>query len=230
MIRDSLAFSIVEHNGSGRRQKSVELACEQILVVRVNNEPPQEVLCSPGNERELAAGLCAAMGMAVDCNTAIRVELSNCKEKPEAIVTLETPSTSPLPSPFDTPFVLNPQKAQALKDEFFARQTLRERTRSTHAAAACDENYSILAMAEDISRSSALEKALGAARLGGVKTGPPILMLSCRISRQAVQKAVFAGVRMLLSVSRPSAQAVDLAKSFNLTLGLVAPGGVVLVF
>jgi formate dehydrogenase assembly factor FdhD len=230
MIKDSLKFLVVEHSADGTGQKSVELACEQILLVKVNGNPVWEVLCSPGNERELVNGIFACQGIAVDSNTPVRVEHSDSKEQPTAFVTLKGPVACALPDSFDAPFVLNPQKAQALKEEFFARQALRERTRSTHAAAACDENYSILAMAEDISRSSALEKAVGAARLGGLQIAPPILMLSCRISSQAVQRAIRARVRMLLSVSRPSAQAVNLAQSFNLTLGLVAPQGVVLVF
>ncbi|MDI6797821.1 MAG: formate dehydrogenase accessory sulfurtransferase FdhD [Desulfatibacillaceae bacterium] len=231
MTRDSLKFSIIEHSAGGPGQKSIELACEQFLIVQVNNLPIWEVLCSPGREQELVAGLFACQGIALDGNTPVRVEHSDSTEQPTAFVTLKNPPACILPEPYSAPFALNPKKAQALKEEFFARQVLREQTRSTHAAAACDENYSILEMAEDISRSSALEKAVGAARLGGLQTtGPPMLMLSCRISREAVQRAIRAGVRMLLSVSRPSAQAVTLARRFNLTLGLVAPQGVVLAF
>jgi FdhD protein len=66
-----------------------------------------------------------------------------------------------------------------------------------------------------------MDKALAKARIG---------VLSSRISYEMVQKAARAQLPILLSISRPTALAVHLGKSLNMTLACTARESELIIF
>ena len=94
-----------------------------------------------------------------------------------------------------------------------------ERTGGLHAAglftAAGDRRY----VMEDVGRHNALDKVLGQAMLDrALPAGEDIVVVSGRASFELVQKAVVAGVPILVAVGAPSSLAVELARRFGQTL------------
>ena len=76
-----------------------------------------------------------------------------------------------------------------------------------------------IAFAEDVGRHNALDKAIGKALMGGQLSSANILILSSRTSHELVQKAARAHLPLIISQSRPTALAVEMAKDLNMTLG-----------
>lgn len=97
-------------------------------------------------------------------------------------------------------------------------QPLNAQTRSMHAAAFADPSGAIMLAREDIGRHSALDKLIGAASRQGVGMTGGFIVLSSRCSVELVQKAVIAGVPLMVTVSAPTTLAVDLAEEAGLTL------------
>ena len=99
-------------------------------------------------------------------------------------------------------------------------------TGGLHAAGLFSPDGTLLAAFEDVGRHNAVDKLLGAC-LGTAEMLPVnrILVTSSRAGFEIVQKALLAGVAMVVTVGAPSTLAVDTAVSLGLTLvGFVRSG------
>ncbi len=76
----------------------------------------------------------------------------------------------------------------------------------------------ILASCEDVSRSSSVDKTVGAALLAGVDLSGCALITSGRLSGVMVAKAARAGFPVLVSRSAPMNSGVELAEKIGMTL------------
>ncbi|GAA1999616.1 formate dehydrogenase accessory sulfurtransferase FdhD [Nakamurella flavida] len=114
---------------------------------------------------------------------------------------------------------LSPAQLSALPDELRTRQKAFERTGGLHAAALVRPDGTLGAVREDVGRHNAVDKIIGSSMLGGTfPLTDHALLTSSRASFELVQKALLAGIGMLVAVSAPSSLAVQLATDGGLTL------------
>jgi FdhD protein len=97
-------------------------------------------------------------------------------------------------------------------------QVLFERTGGLHAAALADASGEVLVVREDVGRHNAVDKVTGARVLGGENPAEACLVVSGRAGFELVQKAVVAGVGMLVAVGAPTSLSVRLAREHGLAL------------
>jgi FdhD protein len=118
---------------------------------------------------------------------------------------------------------LLPELPERLRDA----QAVFAKTGGLHAAGLFGIDGTPAWVREDVGRHNAVDKALGRAFLErALPAAERILVVSGRASFELVQKAVTAGVPMLVAVGAPSTLAVDLASRFHQTLvGFARNGG-----
>ena len=118
-------------------------------------------------------------------------------------------------------------------DELLQHQPLNDLTHTTHAAAWCQPDGTLLVAREDVGRHNALDKVAGAILRLPHASSPGFVILSSRISYEMVAKAVAIGATLVAGMSAPTSLALQLAAQSDLEVAcrdhasivrLVGPG------
>jgi len=115
----------------------------------------------------------------------------------------------------------------ALPNQLREAQAMFERTGGLHAAGIFTRDGHPLIVREDVGRHNAVDKVVGTLFLAARgRLSECILVVSGRASFELMQKAIAAGIPMLVAVGAPSSLAVEVAQKFGATLvGFTKPTG-----
>jgi FdhD protein len=121
---------------------------------------------------------------------------------------------------------VGPALVESLPGKLRAAQPAFEKTGGLHGAALFDGDGVLLAAREDIGRHNTVDKLVGwAAGESRLPLSSSILAVSGRLGFEIAQKAIVAGIPLVVSVGAASSIAVALAERYGLTLAtFVRPG------
>jgi FdhD protein len=241
------------------RSYQQELIGEEPLLIRIEDKPYSVVMRTPGEEIFHAAGFCLSEGLVdrpddlatvgychqMDSNV---VDIRLHPERVKKVFSLlqrrgfisQTScgicgkelleDLSQILSPIIDENRIHVREAIASVDQLVQGQNLYKMTRGSHAAMLMDSQLKVLSLAEDVGRHNALDKAIGKAFMSQQLENAQLAVLSSRISYELVQKAGRAGLSILLSMSRPTALAVELGEKLNMSLACTGDKAELLVF
>lgn len=217
-----------------------ELIKEHFVEISINERPAVRLMCTPNRLAELVLGRIVTEGLIKDCGdvesvyicetgTAAKVYLREGVELLEEDGGLYTEPTcctqnKPLGS-FRGGKGLEPLPCAAylekhifaLAERFHENASLHRQTSGTHGCYLLHRGV-YQGVFEDIGRHNALDKAVGYALMNGLAFRDCILFTTGRVPVDMVRKAIMAGIPVLVSKSVPTADAVEMAKRYHLTL------------
>lgn len=259
LVDTSLDQAVILWDKNRTLSLNMQLLGEEPLSIRVEGKPYSVIMRTPGEEIAHVAGFCLGEGIIDTPAEYTSIAYCDAESTNVVTVTL-TPSRRAevagildrrnyisqtscglcgkelvqdlyqllRPVPAGPAIVMS--TALACLDALSRNQPLRDRTRASHAAALWDAQGQLLAVAEDIGRHNALDKAIGKALLEGSLPQAALVILSSRVSYELVQKAARARIPAILSVSRPTGLAVELSSRLNMGLACLAPKEGVYIF
>ncbi len=228
------------------RRRPDEVIVEEPLAIQLDGVRVSTTMRTPGNDYELAVGFLHAEGMLGGATvTGVRYCADGpALETDFNVVTVDTGGKAPQPTPrlgstssscglcgSDAIEELTDRLAPQNGEPFDPRllvdvanrvrgaQELFEKTGAVHAAASFTQDGDILMVREDIGRHNAVDKIVGRMILDRQMPTPDLgLFVSGRASFEMVQKAWAGGFGTIVSVSAPSALAVETAHAADIQL------------
>lgn len=245
-------YSIIRYEHGLCQTSEQELIPEEPLLLRVEGKPYSVVMRTPGEEIAHAAGFCLGEGLVdsfadftgigycrdMDPNV-IDIRLTaGRREKVSDILDRRgfISQTScgicgkemvkdlyQTLTPVEREFEMDTDQVMDCIEKLADNQHYYKSTRGAHAAMILDANLAPLSFAEDVGRHNALDKVIGKLVLTGQLGDAAVAVLSSRISFELIQKTARARIPVIVSISRPTALAVDMGKVLNMTLANVKP-------
>ncbi len=224
-----------------------ELISEEPLSIQVEGEPYSVVMRTPGKEIFHAAGFCLAEGLVesrddfatiancpdLDPNV-ISVSLASERRKKVAGILKRRGFISQTScgicgkeliedlqqnlKPVEVSAELTEEAVRASVEQLKEHQHLYEKTHASHAAILFNDEFKVVAMAEDVGRHNALDKAIGEIFMKDKLASVVLAVLSSRISYELVQKTARAKIPVVVGLSQPTNLAVTLGGSLNMTI------------
>ena len=251
--RGRTAKLLVQHVETGGGEPTIQRRPDQLIVeepleIRLDGHLVTTTMRTPGDDFDLAVGLCLTDGLLAGAPvTGCRYcgECGSAAETEFNVVTVETGGRAPVPVPRvatttsscglcgsasidDLRQRLRPlhdliefpvEVLAAAPERARARQDLFEATGGVHAAAAFRVDGEVVVVREDIGRHNAVDKVVGSLLFDDrLPANNLALYVSGRASFEIVQKAWAAGFAAVVAVSAPSSLAVETAHAAGLTL------------
>lgn len=236
-----------------------DLIGEEPLAIRIDGQPYATIMRTPGEETFHSAGFCLAEGIVDDLNdfstigyckdmdaNVIEIRLtperhkrvekilekknlmsvSSCGICGREMIEEALGFLSPVPDNMKIVLDDAVKQIEGLHD----RQELHKKTWGSHAAMILDSRFAALSVSEDVGRHNALDKAIGRLFMTGKLKDARICVLSSRTSYEMIIKANRARIPIILSASRPTALAVRLGRTLDMTLACTARESELVIF
>jgi FdhD protein len=253
------SYSVIHCEKGLCRDDDQDLIQEEPLLIRVDDKPYSVVMRTPGEEMPHVAGFCLGEGLVDNRNDFAAIGFCQDLDPNVVDVRLKPERREKVPEilerrgfisqtscgicgkemvkdlyqtliPAEENIQIPMDKILACIDKLSESQAYYDRTRGSHAAMLVDSGLATLSFAEDVGRHNALDKAIGKLLLNGHLRDAVMVILSSRISYELVQKTARARLPIIVSKSHPTALAVEMGQTLNMTLACAPEESELIVF
>ncbi len=203
----------IEISASERRCLEVDVSIEARTEIVLDETTVADLFCLPSEQEELAVGYLVCEGLIAGPEDLVSIR----KEDKALICKIGGRKFQKDVRPIVSDLRINPEAVFKALDMLNEGAHLWRRTGGTHSALVLREDGTIASFCEDVSRSSAVDKAVGAALLAGADLSRCALTTTGRLSSVMVSKAARAGLPILVSRAAPLNTGIDLAKRLGMT-------------
>ena len=246
ILRDAVNYDIHKVECSTLKSSSDSIAIEEPLEIAIryfnNNEwllePLMVTMRTPGHDEDLLTGILLSEGLireineidnslVVTLNKGSQLDLKNLqrhfmvnsscgvcgKGSLNAIEIAYEPQIEKKKPLVSVDLITKLPEILRTKQQQFAI------TGGVHASALFSADGDLLHLAEDVGRHNALDKLIGYAKRNSIlRPLEQFVMCSGRLGFDIMQKALMAGIGMVVGIGAPTSLSLDLARKFDITL------------
>ena len=214
-----------------------EVIEEMPLTIYVNGIELATIMATPLNQDWLAVGFLKNEGILNDLEEIeeLRITSEGCCADVLLSRTVELPSKKIITSgcgggityddhqidiePFQIESITTADNILGAYKKLQTKDSLYARARGVHAAGLLDlEENKLIKIAEDVGRHNTIDKLRGACLLEGIPTRGRALITTGRISSEMLRKGALMGCPVITSRTSPTSLAVEMARSWKITL------------
>ncbi|MBU0595509.1 formate dehydrogenase accessory sulfurtransferase FdhD [Candidatus Bipolaricaulota bacterium] len=207
--------SIQRYEPGGLARIDDTLVTELNVAIQLHSKELIRATCSPGHLHEWVIGYLLSEGYIAKPGDVAEIE------EADGVFGVRLSDLAPTEpreaARLESELIVEPQRVLDIARGVVSQADVFHRTGGTHAMAIATE-HEVFAFAEDISRTCALEKALGIALLEGAEFGQCVAFLSSRVPSRMLIKLARCGIPIVAAVSAPTADAVRIAERLNVCL------------
>ncbi|MDF0589832.1 formate dehydrogenase accessory sulfurtransferase FdhD [Candidatus Methanocrinis natronophilus] len=207
-----------EISGEERRRLEVDVAIEERIALVLNGVKVADLPCLPSQLEELAVGHLVCEGFLEGIEDLVSVRVEDGEIFCEGRGGLKRKEARPAASEMR----ISPEAIYRALDEVHEGALIWRRTGGTHSALFLREDGRSRYFCEDVSRSSAVDKAVGSALMARADLSRSALITTGRLSSAIVSKAAMSRVPVLVSRAAPLMAGIDLAERLGMTLAAFA--------
>ena len=235
-----LKLDVLQYKNGEKKRISDPVILEHVLSISINTNPFFELVCSPDQPENLAAGFLFTQGVITDRTEiegivfdkkAFDVRINLCVKATNRLNTMNKQpgrkgSSGGLLSP-ESNISRNRPATDHLRiscDDVLRlirlhheNSKLFKKTGAVHSCAICSSEE-IIRFYEDVGRHNAFDKMAGDILMNNLSTTGKIVTASCRISLEILQKISMAGFSMVISNAAPTHTALIAAESAGITV------------
>jgi FdhD protein len=243
----STTITLQRHRaGAAPVEAEDQVAVEEPLEIRVQDQSVAVTMRTPGHDEELALGFLCTEGVLRSPDDVLDLDICSAEGPGNIInVTLSKPETVDLAKlsrrvftssscglcgketidavcathpPLASTWIPQTGMLATLPGKLFTTQDTFQATGGLHAAALFDTDGQLVTVREDVGRHNAVDKVIGRLLLDARDPNGLGLLVSGRIAFEIMQKALVARLGIVAGISAPTSLAVDLAKESGQTL------------
>lgn len=220
------------------------VAPECILQIFLNEKPLTSIACLGAHIDELAVGFLHTEGFIERWEDIREIRTDPSIPSVHIVTRMKTPLISSetiiffsgakfgqrppsIPEKASSSPDISPQEIFDIMEEMVRKSQIHELTRGTHSAALATRK-GIICLREDIGRHNCLDMLDGYCLLQGINARDKFIFRTGRVSSEIVRKVIRMGSKIVVSLSVPTFEAVELAREAGVTLiGRVTERGMV---
>lgn len=193
------------------------LAVEHQVQIYLNDLPVMQIICSPKEVLELAIGRMLTDGLIPNGEAVDTITIDDKEETVKMVLKASASESGITQKKKLHTFAWQKEDIFQMSEMMNKGLPLYEDTHAVHCAMLSYKGE-VLYQCEDIGRHNALDKVIGHAVIDGVNLEECILFSSGRVPADMAKKVIRAGIPVLAAKGLPTADAVELAKAYNLAL------------
>jgi FdhD protein len=218
MDSETIKIPVSRFSGSKRKKTEDDVVREYHLTITLNDRDMITLPCSPLDLESLGVGYLVSEGYIRDKSEiknilvdeekgSIRIETNN-----SAVTASKMPGTK-----INSDYKISADEVYGLMEKFAKRSDVFEATGGVHSAALCDRQ-DIIVFKDDIGRNNAIDKLFGECILKAISLEERVVILSCRMSSEILNKIIRRRIPVIISKSPPTDFGVRLADEMGITL------------
>jgi|Deesub1362A_J573_1020465.scaffolds.fasta_scaffold00039_71 FdhD protein len=206
----------VVKEGGKTSTEEVDVCVDELYHIFLNSERIASLTALPTQLEEMAVGHLVCEGLLPNPPPSLNLEIQNNKIR--VITTERTTETQAENNKTRGDVKITSDVIFSLIEHITENARLWRRTGGTHSTLIADSDGKVLFMCEDVSRHTAMDKAVGYCVMKGIELSECVVATTCRLSEGIVRKVARVGIPIIVSKAAPLSSGIEASVKAGITI------------